>query len=133
LNFLRICLDVTACVQVLSRLARLTPHTTSGVSGAVIELQRNTLRACDATVDLVLQALQPVTFLPHGVDWYVSSRWLPCNRHFVIFVTRPQEELVESRPLCCAPAKTSIGNRPQLMLLFLRLKLRPFSLVVSQS
>jgi hypothetical protein len=63
--------------QVISRLARLTPQTTSAVSGAVLELQGNTLQACDETVDLVSQALQPVTNLPHGVDWYQLPNVLP--------------------------------------------------------
>jgi hypothetical protein len=50
----------------------LTPQTTSAVSGAVLELQGNTIQACDATIDLVSQALQPLTSLPRGVDWSAS-------------------------------------------------------------
>jgi hypothetical protein len=62
--------QVFNAVQVASRLARLTPHTSSAVSGAAIELQGNVLQACVATIGFISQALQPITNLPHGVDWY---------------------------------------------------------------
>lgn len=61
--------DHVAFSQVISRLARLTPETKAHVTGAVLELQGSTLQACDETVDLVSQALQPVTTMPHHVDW----------------------------------------------------------------
>jgi hypothetical protein len=97
--------DHVAFSQVISRLARLTPETKAHVTGAVLELQGSTLQACDETVDLVSQALQPVTTMPHHVDW--------CHAHSLSHrICAPmcvplhfQEELLEDSAIGRAAAR----------------------------
>jgi hypothetical protein len=82
----------------------LTPQTTSAVSGAVLELQGNTIQACDATIDLVSQALQPLTSLPRGVDWSASpvSALKGSTNYFFDALFLFQEELLENCAFCTA-------------------------------
>jgi hypothetical protein len=94
---------VPNAAQVISRLARLTPQTSSVVSGAALELQGNTLQACTETIDIVSQALQPVTNLPRGVDWYQFLNVCPKNATMCT-LTLVQEELLED----CACQTTAL-------------------------